>query len=78
MTVTASASIDPALVLEVRDATVSSSNPVVDGLIAPFRAKVAAEANRRIDLAAALPPGVRVSDVSIAAGDDVAISVTLG
>ena len=78
VTVTASASIDPAMVLEVRDATISSSNPLVDGLIAPFRSKVAAEANRRIDLAAALPPGVRVSDVSIAAGDQVVLSVTLG
>jgi len=78
VTVTASASIDHALVLEVRDATVSSSNPLVEGLIAPFRSKVAAEANRTIDLAAALPPGVRVTDVSLAAGDDVVLSVTLG
>jgi hypothetical protein len=78
VTVTASASVDPAMVLEVRDATVTSSNPVVDGLIAPFRSKVAAEANRRIDLAGALPPGVRVTDVTIAAGDEVVLSVTLG
>ncbi|WP_456788190.1 hypothetical protein [Cellulomonas sp. P5_C5] len=78
VTVTASASIDRALVLEVGDATISSGNPVVEGLIAPFRSRVAAQADRRIDLAAQLPAGVTVSDVSIAAGDDVVISVTLG
>ncbi|GEK23585.1 hypothetical protein [Cellulomonas xylanilytica] len=78
VTVTASASIDRSLVLEIGDVAISSSNPVVDGLIGPFRSRVAAEAGRTIDLAAQLPPGVRVSDVSIEAGDDVVVSVTLG
>ena len=78
VTVTASASIDRSLVLEVGDVTISSSNPIVEGFIGPFRSKVAAEANRTIDLAAQLPAGVTVSDVSIAAGDDVVISVTFG
>ena len=64
MTVTAAASIDRSLVLAVGDATISGSNPVVEGLIGPFRSKVAAEANRTIDLAAQLPAGVTVSDVS--------------
>ena len=78
VTVTASASIDRSLVLEVGDTTISSSNPIVEGFLGPFRSKVAAEADRKIDLAAQLPAGVTVSDVSIAAGDDVVISVTLG
>ena len=78
VTVTASASIDRSLVLEVGDATISSSNPLVEGFLGPFRSKFADQADRTIDLAAQLPAGVTVSDVSIAAGDDVVISVTLG
>ena len=78
VTVTASASIDRSLVLEVGDATISSSNPLVEGFLGPFRSKLADQADRTIDLAAQLPAGVTVSDVSIAAGDDVVISVTLG
>ena len=64
--------------LEVVDVQISGSNPVVDGLLAPFRSKIAAEAGRKIDLAAMLPPGVVVTDVSVTAGDEVVLSVTLG
>ena len=77
-TATASVSIDPSLVLDISDATIVGSNALVDGLLAPIRSKVSAYAHRRIDLAAQLPAGVTVSDVSIAAGEDIVVSVTLG
>lgn len=77
--VTAEARIDDALVLSVRDAEISSSNPIVSALVAPFRSRIAAVAGRRIDLAALLPAGVSVTDVSVVAGvDDVVVSVAVG
>ncbi|WP_028044925.1 hypothetical protein [Cellulomonas sp. URHE0023] len=78
VTVTASASIDRSLVLDVADVKMSGSNPVVEGLIAPFRSKISAASDRRIDLAAQLPAGVTVSDVSVVAGEEVVVTVTLG
>jgi len=77
-TVAGSGSIDRSLVLDIGDVELSSSNPIVHGLIAPFRSKISARTNQKIDLAAQLPPGVVVSDVSVAAGKDVVVSVTLG
>lgn len=77
--VTGVASIDDALVLSVRDAEISSTNPVVGALVAPFRPRIAAAAARRIDIAALLPPGVSVSDISIdVGGGDVVVSATFG
>lgn len=77
--VTAEARIDDALVLSIRDADISSSNPIVSALVAPFRPRIAAMAARRIDLAALLPAGVSVTDVSLVAGvDDIVASVAVG
>ncbi|MET0789235.1 MAG: hypothetical protein ABWY33_08335 [Cellulomonas sp.] len=77
--VTGVASIDDALVLSVRDAEISSTNPIVGALVAPFRPRIAAVVARTIDLAALLPAGVSVSDVSVVVGpDDVVVSATLG
>ena len=77
--VTAQAQIDDALVLSIRDADISSSNPIVSALVAPFRPRIAAMAARRIDLAALLPAGVSVTDVSLVAGaDDIVASVAVG
>ena len=78
VTVSASASIDRSLVLQVIDTKISGSNPVVDGLLAPFRSKISANAERKVDLAALLPAGVVVTDVSVTAGEEVVLSVALG
>ena len=79
VTATATASIDDALVLSISDARLVGSNPLVDGLLAPFRSRIAAQGERTVDLAALLPAGVSVSDVSVVAGaESVVVSVTLG
>jgi len=79
VTATATASIDDALVLSISDTRLVGSNPLVDGLLAPFRSRIAAQGERTVDLAALLPPGVSVSDVSVVAGaESVVVSVTLG
>ncbi|WP_028048561.1 hypothetical protein [Cellulomonas sp. URHD0024] len=79
VTLTADASIDDALVLSIRDPKLVGSNPIVDRLVEPFRPTIAAAVRRTIDLAALLPPGVSVSDVSVVAdADTVVVSATFG
>lgn len=75
---TASASVDAAMVLTVGDVRISSGNPLVAAMLGAVRGRVEAAANRRVDLAAALPPGVRLADVRLDVGEELVLSARLG
>ncbi|MFD6177213.1 MULTISPECIES: hypothetical protein [unclassified Isoptericola] len=75
---TASASVDAQMVLTVGDVRISSGNPLVAALLATVRGRVEAAGNQSHDLAAALPPGVRLTDVRIDVGEDLVITARLG
>ncbi|MGW8566103.1 hypothetical protein [Isoptericola sp. NPDC055881] len=76
---TASASIDAAMVLTVGDVRISSGNPLVAAMLGVVRGRVEAATNQRHDLAAALPPGVRLTDVRLDVGsDELVLSARLG
>ncbi|MFE7406713.1 hypothetical protein [Isoptericola sp. NPDC057559] len=75
---TASASIDAQMVLTVGDVRISSGNPLVAALLGAVRGRVEAAANQRHDLAAALPPGIHLSDVRLDVGEDLVITARLG
>ncbi|AEG43922.1 hypothetical protein [Isoptericola variabilis] len=74
----ASAAVRDDMVLEVGDVRLSSGNPLVAAMLGMARARVEAVANRRIDLQAALPPGVRLVDVRLDAGEQLVLSARLG
>jgi hypothetical protein len=74
---TASAEVDANMVLTIGDVTVSSGNPLVAALLTAVRPRIEAAANRRIDLAAALPPGVRLADVRLDVGQQIVLSARL-
>ncbi len=76
--VTASAEIDESMVLVIDDVRLTSPNPLVAGMLAMVRGRVEGMANRRIDLQAALPPGVRLVDVRLDAGEQLVLSARLG
>ncbi|GAB6940002.1 hypothetical protein ACQP60_03065 [Isoptericola variabilis] len=75
---TASASVDAAMVLTVGDVRISSGNPLVAAMLGAVRGRVEAAANRRVDLAAALPPGVRLADVRLDVGEELVLSARIG
>ncbi|MFI2104859.1 hypothetical protein ACH436_16285 [Isoptericola sp. NPDC019693] len=75
---TASASVDAAMVLTVGDVRISSGNPLVAAMLGAVRGRVEAAANRRVDLAAALPPGIRLADVRLDVGEELVLSARLG
>lgn len=70
--------VDDALRVHVEDLRITSSNVIVAGLLAAVRGKVEERTKAPIDLAAQLPPGVRVTDVTLTAGDRVGIEARLG
>ncbi len=78
VTATASASVDDAMVLAVGDVQISSGNPLVAAMLGAVRGRVEAAGNRKIDLAAALPQGVRLSDVRLDVGEELVITARLG
>jgi hypothetical protein len=78
ITATASAAVDDTMVLTVGDVQLSSGNPLVGAMLGAFRGKIEAAAGQRIDLAASLPPGVHLTDVTLDVGDDVVIAARLG
>ncbi|MCK9795698.1 hypothetical protein M1843_18275 [Isoptericola sp. 4D.3] len=75
---TASASVDTAMVLTVGDVRLSSGNPLVAAMLGAVRGRVEAAADQRVDLAAALPPGVRLTDVRLDVGDELVLTARLG
>ncbi len=75
---TASAAVDESMVLVVDDVQLRSGNPLVGAMLAMARGRVEAVAKRRIDLQAALPPGVRLSDVRLEAGEQLVLTARLG
>jgi hypothetical protein len=78
VTATASASVDAAMVLTVGDVHISSGNPLVAAMLGAVRGRVEAAAHRRVDLAAALPPGIRLTDVRLDVGEELVVSARLG
>jgi hypothetical protein len=74
----ASASVGDDMVLTVGDVHLTSGNPFVAAMLGVVRGRVEAMANRRIDLQAALPPGVRLTDVRLDAGEQLVLSARLG
>lgn len=75
---TASASVDDAMVLTVGDVRISSGNPLVAAMLAAVRGRVESAAHRRVDLAAALPPGVRLTDVRLDVGEELVLTARIG
>jgi hypothetical protein len=78
ITATASAAVDAQMVLTVGDVQLSSGNPIVGAMLGAIRGRVQEVAGRRIDLAEALPPGVRLADVTLEVGDQVVLTARLG
>ncbi|PRZ05712.1 hypothetical protein BCE75_107200 [Isoptericola sp. CG 20/1183] len=78
ITATASAAVDAHMVLTVGDVQLSSGNPIVGALLGAVKGRVEAVAGQRIDLAEALPPGVRLTDVRLDVGDEIVVSAQLG
>jgi hypothetical protein len=74
----ASASVGDDMVLTVGDVQLTSGNPLVAAMLGMVRSKVEAMANRRVDLQAALPPGVRLTDVRLDAGEQLVLTGRLG
>jgi hypothetical protein len=78
ITATASAAVDSQMVLTVGDIRLSSGNPIVGALLGTMKGRVEEVAGRRIDLAEALPPGVRLTDVRLDVGEEIVLSAELG
>lgn len=78
ITATASAAVDSAMVVTVGDIRLSSGNPIVGALLGTMKGRVEEVAGRRIDLAEALPPGVRLTDVRLDVGEEIVLSAELG
>ncbi|WP_407318373.1 hypothetical protein UQW22_17120 [Isoptericola halotolerans] len=78
ITATASAAVDDAMVVTVGDIRLSSGNPIVGALLGTMKGRVEEVAGRRIDLAEALPPGVRLTDVRLDVGEEIVLSAELG
>ncbi|MBE9939100.1 hypothetical protein [Cellulosimicrobium cellulans] len=74
---TGTAEVDARMVLTVRDLELSSRNPVVAALLVVARGELAKVEGRHVDLAADLPPGVRVADVRVEAGEHLAVTARL-
>ncbi|WP_454044030.1 hypothetical protein [Cellulosimicrobium sp. Marseille-Q8652] len=66
--------VDAAMVLTVRELSLTSRNPVVAGALLAARTHVERAQGRTVDLAAELPPGVRLADVRLDVGESVAVS----
>lgn len=74
---TASVSVDPTMVLAVRDVQLTSGNPLVAALLGTVKGRVDAATSRDIDLAEKLPDGVRLADVRLDVGQELVISARL-
>lgn len=70
--------VDDALRVHVEDLRITSSNVIVAGLLAAVRGKIEERTKQPIDLAAQLPAGVRVTDVTLTAGDRIGVEARLG
>lgn len=71
----ATATVDDRLVLSLSQVEVASGNPLVSALLSVVRGRLDEISRRRIDLAAQLPPGIRVSDVRLDVGDEIVLTV---
>lgn len=74
----ATATVDDHLVLSLSQVEVASGNPLVSALLSVVRGRLDEISRRRIDLAAQLPPGVRLSDVRLDVGDEIVLTVRAG
>lgn len=74
---TASVSVDPNMVLGVRDVRLTSGNPLVAALLGAVKGRVDAATSQDIDLAEKLPDGVRLADVRLDAGQELVVSARL-
>ncbi|WP_019136544.1 hypothetical protein [Cellulomonas massiliensis] len=70
----ATATVTDDLVLRLSDVDLSSGNPLVGAMLAAARGRVDALAARPVDLAAQLPPGVRLEDVRIEVGEQLVLT----
>ncbi|MBD5787635.1 hypothetical protein IF650_15830 [Cellulosimicrobium terreum] len=70
----ASIEVDGAMVLTVRELSLSSRNPVVAAALLAARKHVDEARGRTVDLAAELPPGIRIVDVRLDVDDALAVS----
>lgn len=71
--VTGRVEVDEQMVLIVSQVQLASRNPLLAIPLAMLRNRIAAVTGRRVDLNAALPPGVRLVDLRLHADQDVSI-----
>ncbi|MCB7138090.1 hypothetical protein [Cellulosimicrobium marinum] len=70
------ADVDHRMVLTVREVGLTSRNPVIAALLVVARRHVDALRGRTVDLAAELPPGVRLGDVHLDVGGTGTVTLT--
>ncbi|WP_251150869.1 hypothetical protein [Cellulosimicrobium sp. Marseille-Q4280] len=70
----ASIEVDAAMVLTVRELSLTSRNPVVAAALLAARKHVDEAQGQTVDLAAELPAGIRLADVRLDVGESVAVS----
>ena len=73
----AHAAIDDGMGVTLSDIKLESGNPLVAAMLAATRGRIQGYEGRRIDLAAALPAGIRLADVQVRVTDDVIIEARL-
>ena len=73
----AMAEVSDDLVLTVRDVEATSRNPLVAAALVAFRGRLEALERQRVDIAAALPPGVRVEALRLDVGDELVLTARL-
>ena len=73
----ATAEVSDDLVLTVRAVEATSRNPLVAAALVAFRGRLEALERQRVDIAAALPPGVRVEALRLDVGDELVLTARL-
>ena len=74
---TASVSIDERMGVTLSDVCVDSANPLVGVMLGAFRGRIERLEGRCIELASALPAGIRVADLHVSVADAVTIEARL-
>ena len=77
-TFTARAKIDDGMILRVTDPQLTSRNPVIAAILLVARERINQAVASPIDLNAALPSGLRLTDIAFDFGERIRVDVSLG
>ncbi|RCK70051.1 hypothetical protein DT076_08630 [Desertihabitans brevis] len=78
VTASGTASVDDALVLQLRDVRLTSRNPILAVALLVLRGKIRAAVGRPVPLAEHLPPWVHLTDLQVGAGPTLTLSLRCG